>query len=831
MFKLVVMLSFVRPLTGWGFGGLSGKSTRALLQHASRPTSTRAARQLTILRMEAWDDRRSIVRRAVATLPEAHSTPADLSVDNPNTLNSPGAASRAPKGAPAQPPLIASKKEIDPRQVSALAERGIETFTEIQELSFDAVYEGKDLLGKSRTGTGKTIAFGLPLIERLADRSRSGEYKQRRGRGPAIVCLTPTRELAKQVESELALLCKTHGLSSVCFHGGVSYTPQERALDRGVDVLVATVGRVIDHLERGTLDLSETYHIVLDESDEMLSMGFAEDVERIFSFTPAGERVGSRGASSSPPSSRKEAYDADQEFFDELFEEELSDRAAPTRAQQQKKAQKEPLARRPQTLLFSATTPSWVKKLTSRYLEDPVFVDVVGDATQQAATTVTHKAVLMPSGDTARTKLLEDIITVEVSSRLGQDCDDAVGGGGRVIVFASTKRECDDLASGPAFKRLSCQVLHGDIGQSQREATLAQFRRGAFSVLIATDVAARGIDIRGVDLVVQYRTPRDSEGYVHRSGRTGRAGRDGTAVILYDEREERDIRTLERECGLKFLRQNPPSPAAVLQASARDATLALAKVNDDVLPYFQQIADLVVDQALAEDDESTFSVSDAEDETEMTESGVSLEDDAKLRKLVAKCLAAIARKQELQPRSLLTGEDGFMTISMTAPRELRTGDVVYAVSQLLERMRTNSNAAGAELDDAGRAVGAVRICEQADKAVFDLPANKARELLTFVDSQRLSKFSFVECHELPSLQRSFSDRNGFRGNGNKRNYGGRRQDRGGSYGRGGDGHYGRGGDGYNSRGGYRDNSRRGSRRGYATARERDDRSYRRGDRY
>ena len=146
-------------------------------------------------------------------------------------------------------------------------------------------------------------------------------------------------------------------------------------------------------------------------------------------------------------------------------------------------------------------------------------------------TTVTHKAVLVPRSNDARASLLEDIISVELSQRQGQVTDEQQNGGGRVIVFTATKRECDELAGGPAFQRLSAQVLHGDIGQSQREATLAQFRRGQFSVLVATDVAARGIDVKGVDLVVQFRTPRDAEGYVHRSGRTGRAGRDGTAVV------------------------------------------------------------------------------------------------------------------------------------------------------------------------------------------------------------------------------------------------------------------------------------------------------------
>jgi len=803
MIKWLTMFSLVRPLAGW----VAGVRTSPGVARLAMQRSGGGARQ------RALHSMRSTVRRFVATLPEAHTVGGEgVEVSMEDTSR-----------------VIAAKSTIAAKQAAALAGRGIESFTEIQALSYDAVYEGKDLLGKSRTGTGKTIAFGLPLIERLAERMANGEYKQRRGRGPAIVVLTPTRELARQVEAELSLLGQTHGLATACFHGGVSYAPQEKALGRGLDVLVATVGRVIDHLERGTLDLSESYHIVLDESDEMLSMGFADEVERIISYAPAGERVAS---SSSSSSSRSRIPAEDRDFFDSLFDDEGGvDEPAP-KAPPKKKA----LARRPQTLLFSATVPSWVKQLTSKYLEDPVFVDVVGDATQQAATTVTHKAILTPYAEAARQKLLEDIITVEVSSQLGQECDDVVGGGGRVIVFASTKRECDDLAAGPAFKRLSCQVLHGDIGQSQRDATLAQFRRGAFAVLIATDVAARGIDVRGVDLVVQYRVPRDPEAYVHRSGRTGRAGRAGTAVVLYDEREERDVRTLERECGLKFLRQHPPSPPAVLEASARDATLALGKVSDDVLPYFRTVADALVDATLAADDDdddvddlASLDGAPSEEEGEEEKAPLSPEEAAfkeqeKMRRLVAKCLAAIARKTDLQPRSLLTGEDGVMTLAMTAPRDLRTGDVVYAVSRLLERLPSYN-----ENDNSGSAVGVVRVCEQPDNAVFDLPALKARELLKFVATQSLSKFSFSECTELPALQRTFNsggDRRqprGSRGAGGRGSYNNNnnnnRNDRGGGY---------RGGGG----GGYARRDRdSGGRRGYSSYRPPNRDSYRDRDDY
>ncbi|KAH8066020.1 helicase [Aureococcus anophagefferens] len=557
------------------------------------------------------------------------------------------AEEQADEAPAADPRLIAGREGVHAKQAAKLAQRGIDTMTEIQHLTFDAAHAGRDVLGKSRTGTGKTLAFGLPLVERLAERAREGDYDpKKRARGPAILVLAPTRELAKQVEAELHLLAQTHGLSTTCFHGGVSYGPQENALRRGVDVLVATVGRVIDHIDRGNLDLSDAYHVVLDEADEMLSMGFADDVERIFSECPAGKaRGGSRAARS--------ARDRSETSFD--LDDLLG--AAPPPADAAA-----PL-RRPQTLLFSATTPSWVKKLTSKYLEDPELVDVVGDARQQAATTVTHKAVLVPRGPDARASLLEDIIAVEISKNSGQATDEAAQGGGRVI------------------------VLHGDIGQAQRETTLAQFRRGAFTVLVATDVAARGIDVKGVDLVVQYRTPRDAEGYVHRSGRTGRAGRDGTAVVLYDEREERDVRSLERLTGVRRRR-----------SSARDASMALAKVEDTVLPYFDEGAAALCAAELGVD------AADVDEQT---------------KRLVAKCLAAISRKTDVSPRSLVTGESGKLTLLMKAPRPLKTSDVVYAVSKLLERVPQSDEGVSGEqqaLRRDGDRVGAVRVCKDATTA-------------------------------------------------------------------------------------------------------------------
>ncbi|CAM9936770.1 unnamed protein product, partial [Discosporangium mesarthrocarpum] len=331
-----------------------------------------------------------------------------------------------------------TSKDIDDKTVKMLADRGIEIFTPVQATTYDHILSGRDIIGKSRTGTGKTIAFGLPVIQHLARFSdRTPGWMSKRGRSPQLLVVCPTRELARQVYEELASLAAPHGMRAEVFHGGVSYGPQESALRQGLDILVATPGRVIDHLSRGTLDLGSVKHAVLDEADEMLNMGFADDIENIFSYINVREC---------------------------------------------------------QVLLFSATLPGWVRNISKQYTDNPLTVDAVGTDTNKLATTVKHVAIEVSARH--RAHVLEDIITV-------------YGKGSHAIVFTQTKRECDELAAGGSFKTLTSQVLHGDIGQAQRDITINQFRNKKFQVLVATDVAARGIDISDIDLVVQYRPPND----------------------------------------------------------------------------------------------------------------------------------------------------------------------------------------------------------------------------------------------------------------------------------------------------------------------------------
>ena len=347
-----------------------------------------------------------------------------------------------------------------------------------------------------------------------------------------------------------------------------------------------------------------------------------------------------------------------------------------------------------QVLLFSATTPPWVKEIGSNYQEDVLSIDITGQNQSRTATTVRHVAIQVPFGPTAKKDMLEDIIAVEISKDLNLDNLGAKEEGdeeedehhnaiaaaakaaksktsgafqqklfGKTIVFAETKAECDELVSGGVFKTLTAQAIHGDIGQKQRDATLAAFRAGAFNVLVATDVAARGIDIKDVDLVIQFQPPRDNDTYVHRSGRTGRAGAKGISVLLFQQNQARDIVRIERSLGhgFKFDLQGPPSSEAALNAAAKTSAIACQSVADETAEYFKEAASSL-----------------------LANSGQSPED------VVSRCLAAIARRTvQVESRSLLTGESGFATVEMTNSRgrNVSPGDVMFTVNKLSKMSR------------------------------------------------------------------------------------------------------------------------------------------------
>ena len=356
--------------------------------------------------------------------------------------------------------------------VAALRKRGVETLFPIQQAVLEPALSGQDVVGRARTGTGKTLAFSLPIVERLlTDGSRS--------RNPKCIVLAPTRELAKQVENEIFITAPT--LATVCVYGGTPIGTQEAKLRRGVDIIVGTPGRVQDLINRGSLNLGEIEFVVLDEADQMLNVGFEEDVEEILQDCPE------------------------------------------TR----------------QTFLFSATMPSWVKRITKRFLAPQhVVVDLVGDSKQKVADTIDLMSCAV--SDANRTSIVMDLVTVYAKDK-------------KAICFAQTKRAADELTAALG-RRVASEVLHGDIAQAQRERTLQRFRDNRFSVLIATDVAARGLDISDVDLVIHYELPNDVESFVHRCGRTGRAGQLGAAIAMHTDREMYIIRRIKKETGARFAR-------------------------------------------------------------------------------------------------------------------------------------------------------------------------------------------------------------------------------------------------------------------------------------
>lgn len=354
--------------------------------------------------------------------------------------------------------------QIHPKCLRTLEGQNITEPTPIQREAIPVALKGTDVIAVAQTGTGKTLAFSLPALSRLAE--------GKRGRTRMLV-LTPTRELAQQVEKVIAPMAKSLGLRSVCVFGGVGMQPQTRALRAGTEIVIATPGRLLDHVQRRNVKFDALSILVLDEADRMLDMGFMPDMRRIIGGLP-------------------------------------NDR---------------------QTLLFSATFPNDIRRLAADFQRDPKRIEVGAiskpiETVQQDLYTVemTEKATLL-------TKLLKN---PEVES---------------VIVFLRTKHRTDRVAKILKKKGFDAQAIHGGRSQAQRDKALDRFRRGKSTVLVATDVAARGIDIRGVTHVVNYDIPGTFDDYVHRIGRTGRAKEQGNAITFVSPQEHKDLGAIERGLG------------------------------------------------------------------------------------------------------------------------------------------------------------------------------------------------------------------------------------------------------------------------------------------
>ncbi len=352
---------------------------------------------------------------------------------------------------------------VAPALIDVLAKRGYETAFAIQELAIEDAIAGRDICGKAQTGSGKTLAFGIPVVQRLADAPR--------GKVQALM-LVPTRELANQVMDELAPLCEAVGLSYLAVYGGADIEKQIRAINKGVEVIVATPGRMIDLLERKVVSVADVSHVVIDEADRMADMGFMPQVEWIL------RRIDGTH----------------------------------------------------QTLLFSATLDGAIDTLVTRYQHDPVTHEV-----EQNEVTVEHMTHLF--------------FTVHRMDR-AKVVANIVKNSNRTMIFCNTKRMCDRLSGDLRELDVDVEPIHGDLRQRQREKALGLFSTGKIQALVATDVAARGIHVDDVDVVVHFDPPDDHKTYLHRSGRTARAGGSGVAVTMVLWDQELDVKRIQKRLAL-----------------------------------------------------------------------------------------------------------------------------------------------------------------------------------------------------------------------------------------------------------------------------------------
>ncbi|MEH6824371.1 MAG: DEAD/DEAH box helicase [Motiliproteus sp.] len=394
---------------------------------------------------------------------------------------------------------------LDANILRALTELGYETPSPIQARCIPLLLDGKDVLGMAQTGTGKTAAFALPLLGRIDLKAKH----------PQILVLCPTRELAVQVAEAFQAYARfLPGFHVLPIYGGQSYSLQLRQLQRGPQVIVGTPGRVMDHLDRGTLKIDKLQALVLDEADEMLRMGFIDAVETIMAKTPASR----------------------------------------------------------QTALFSATMPNEIRRITSKYMRDPQQIKIESKTSTVANIEQRYWMIRGVNKLDALTRMLE---TEEYDG---------------VIIFARTKNATVELAEKLEARGYSASAINGDMNQQLRERTIERLKKGDLDILVATDVAARGLDVKRISIVINYDIPHDTEGYVHRIGRTGRAGRQGKAILFVSHREKRLLQAIERATSQRIEPMELPSRDLITQKRVGDFRKQLEQIfaNQD-LSYYRDL--------------------------------------------------------------------------------------------------------------------------------------------------------------------------------------------------------------------------------------------------
>jgi superfamily II DNA/RNA helicase len=367
---------------------------------------------------------------------------------------------------------------VMPEICDALESKGIVEPFAIQEMTLSVALQGTDLIGQARTGTGKTLAFGIPVVQRSVSPTDPDYVDLPQGKPQALI-VAPTRELALQVYGDITLAGSLRGLRTVAVYGGVGYEPQIEAFEAGVDIVIGTPGRLIDLANRKVLDLSHVHALVLDEADEMLDLGFLPDVEKLLSLTPE------------------------------------------TR----------------QTMLFSATMPGAIVALARTHMRHPM--NIRAESSYENATVPATAQFVYQAHDLDKPEMIGRILA-------GSEGVD------KVVVFARTKRQAQRVADELTERGFNAGALHGDMAQVAREKTMQRFRDGKVQILVCTDVAARGIDVTGVSHVINYTTPDDEKTYVHRIGRTGRAGASGIAVTLVDWADIHKWKMINKALDLPF---------------------------------------------------------------------------------------------------------------------------------------------------------------------------------------------------------------------------------------------------------------------------------------
>ncbi|MDI6781618.1 MAG: DEAD/DEAH box helicase [bacterium] len=399
---------------------------------------------------------------------------------------------------------------LSKEMLQTISNMGFEEPTPIQEKAIPVIMQGNDMIGQAQTGTGKTAAFGIPVVERID-----------RGIFPVqAIILTPTRELAIQVAEEMNKIGKLNRVFAFPVYGGSSIERQIRMLQRGVHVVVGTPGRVIDHIERDTLKLNDVKVVILDEADEMLDMGFKDDITTILSNTP----------------------------------------------------------KQRQTLLFSATMPEPILRITKQYMVSPEKI------------TISTNILTAPKIDQIFYEISE-ADKVDALTRLidAEDSD-------LFLVFCHTKREVDDVAASLKNRGYDAETIHGDFNQSQREAVMKRFKNNMIDVLVATDVAARGLDISNISHVVNYSIPQNPEAYIHRIGRTGRAGKSGVAITFVTPREDRQLRLIQAVAKTKIKRGKLPSLTDVINARIETLKEKIQEfIDDKKFDTYLELADKITE--------------------------------------------------------------------------------------------------------------------------------------------------------------------------------------------------------------------------------------------